>query len=247
MVQLLRAGAFHRGLLALLLTGWVAGPAAAGVLVAPPWVYRSPPWSGDRRASWEALLFAQLEEGDRSWLPRMERLPDGRTRYIYRRRQGQPPLTLPQVQALLRNPPGFQQERRAIMGLLEALGRLGVTVELRPPRLAGAAGEWDPRHRTVRVRPDVPSGGSRDFALVLNHEAIHVAQSCVGGGLRRGPVPLGLPRRLSREAAALLALPLYGRISSRTRRLEEEAFANQEDLSIGRVLLDRHCRVLGTL
>jgi hypothetical protein len=60
-------------------------------------------------------------------------------------------------------------------------------------------------------------------------------------------VPLGLPRRLSREAAALLALPLYGRISSRTRRLEEEAFANQEDLSIGRVLLDRHCRVLGTL
>jgi hypothetical protein len=45
----------------------------------------------------------------------------------------------------------------------------------------------------------------------------------------------------------MLALPLYRHISSRTRRLEEEAFTNQEDLSIGRVLLDRHCRVLTTL
>lgn len=243
MVQLLRHGAFCVGLMALLVAAPGDVPAVAGVLVAPTWLYRSPVVSGEQRAGWEALLFAQLEEGDRSWLPRVQRFADGRTRYSYRRRKGEAPLTLPQVQALLRNPPRFELERRAIVDLLERLGKLGVMVELRAPRLADAAGEWDPTQTTVRVRPDVPGGGSRDFARVLNHEAIHVAQSCQGGGLRRVPVPLGLPRRLSREGAALMAQPLYGRISARTRRLEEEAFANQDDLSIGRILLDRHCRV----
>jgi hypothetical protein len=242
MGRTLRQATLPAALLALLLAVQPDGPALAEVLVAPPWVYRTPEFSTAPRSQWQALLFAQLEEGDRSWLPRVQRRADGRTTYTYRRRPGEAPLTLAQVQALLRNPPRFERERQAIVGLLDTFKALGVTVELRAPRQHGAAGEWDPGLARVRVRPDVPSGGSREFARVLNHEAIHVAQSCLGGGLRRMPVPLGLPRRLSREGSALLAMPLYRTIPPRTRRLEEEAFANQEDLSLGRVLLERHCR-----
>jgi hypothetical protein len=218
------------------------GPAQAGALAPPAWVYRSPTTSGARRASWEALLYAQLDEGDRRWLPRAERLPDGRTRYIYRRRRGEPPLSLAQIQALLRNPPRYEEDRQAIAGLLEQLRSLGVRVELKPARAAGAAGEWDPSRATVRIRPDVAGLGSRAFARVLNHEAIHVAQSCRGGGVRRPPRPLGLSRRLTEETAVLLAAPPYRRIPPLARQMEEEAFAHQDDLSSGRTLLARLCQ-----
>ncbi len=221
-----------------------AAPAAAGsgLLLAPASVRRTPSPSGSLAASWEALLFAQLEEGDRRWQPRLQRLPNGQIRYFYRRRPGEPPLTFPQIQALLRQPPRFDRERQTISELLSQLRHLGVTVELRTPRSPIAAGEWDPSRAALRVRPDVPSAGSRDFARVLNHEVIHVAQSCRGGGVRRAPVPLGLARRLSRDNAKLMDLPLYSRLPARARLLEEEAFANQEDLSLGQALLVRLCR-----
>jgi hypothetical protein len=240
--------------LAALLSLPLAGPAAAGpasagsgqtgsgALLAPVWLRRTLSPQGSPAASWEALLFAQLEEGDRRWQPRVQRLPNGQIRYSYRRRQGEAPLTLPQIQALLRQPLRFDQERQTIRELLVQLRRLGVAIELRTPRSPLAAGEWDPSRATLRVRPDVPAAGSLDFARVLNHEVIHVAQSCRGGGVRRPPVPLGLSRRLSRENAALMDLPLYAHLPARARLLEEEAFANQEDLSIGQVLLVRLCR-----
>jgi hypothetical protein len=93
----------------------------------------------------------------------------------------------------------------------------------------------------VRIRADVPSAGSRLFALVLNHEAIHVAQSCQGGGVRRPPVPLGLSRSLGRQERKLLADPAYRLASPHVLHLEQEAFANQADLSVGRSLLSARC------
>ncbi len=83
--------------LAVLLPGTLrfSGPAQAGALAPPAWVYSSPTTPAAGRAGWEALLYARLDEGDRRWLPRAQRLPDGRTRYIYRRRRGEPPSPLP--------------------------------------------------------------------------------------------------------------------------------------------------------
>jgi hypothetical protein len=190
-----------------------------------------------------AQLFALLDAGDRSRLPRLQRLPNGRLRYIYPRLQGDPPLTLPQIRALLSNPPEYRRERLAIGGLLSQLERLGVDVQLKPPRRGGAAGEWDPRRRVVRIRPDVTRMGSVVFAQVLNHEAIHVAQSCRGGGVSSSPVPLGLTRVLSRVNRQLLSHPLYASAPASVRAVEEEAFANQDQLSLGRAMLASECGV----
>jgi hypothetical protein len=164
-------------------------------------------------------------------------------RYVYPRLQGDPPLTLGQIRALLRNPPDYRRERLAISGLLSQLDRLGVSVHLRPPRRTAAAGEWDPRGKVVRIRPDVTQMGSVIFAQVLNHEAIHVAQSCRGGGISRMPVPLGLSRVLSGVNRQLLRHPLYARAPAEVRAVEEEAFANQDQLSLGRALLAAECGV----
>lgn len=197
------------------------------------------------RPSWDALLFAQLEAGDRRQIPRMQRLPDGRIRYSYKRRHGEPPLNLAQIEALILNPPRYSLERSAIQAMLSQLRGLGVRVELQPPRRYGASGEWDPKAAVVRIAPHVAAMGSQSFALVLNHETIHVAQSCRGGGLRREPVSLGLNRPLNRQSRQLLSHPVYARAPERVLRVEREAFANQDDLSLGRSLLLTYCGASG--
>ena len=186
-------------------------------------------------------LLARLEQADRAWLPRVELLPDGARRYVYKRRAGDPPLSLDQVKQLLRHPPRFEREQQAIRSLLSRLEQSGAVVVLDHPIRRGAAGEWNPRRGELRIRPDVPAKGSQEFARVLNHESIHVAQSCRGGSLHAQPRPLGLPRNLDATARKHLAEPLYAQVSARERRLEEEAYGSQDQLNLGPQLLAVHC------
>ena len=193
-------------------------------------------------AAQEPGLIAQLSAADTSWIPRVEPIPGVGSRYVYKRQAGDPPLSVDQVKQLLRDPPRFDQERMVIQSLLEALRRSGVSVVLGPPRLHGAAGEWDPQRRVLRIRPDVPAKGSREFVRVLNHEAIHVAQSCRGRGwFQERPQLLGLSQRLNASAASHLAEPLYATATPHQQALEVEAYANQDQLDLGAQLLAAHC------
>jgi len=188
-------------------------------------------------------LLERLSEGDRLWEPSVEHLPDGSARYHYRSRAGEARLSLEEVRRRIASPPTYREERRALIRLLHTLQAAGVQLELTPPRKRGAAAEWDAARRTLRIHPSVPDKGSLDFARVLNHEAIHVAQSCRGGGVHAQPVPLGLPRQLDARARQHLAEPLYAKASAQERRLEEEAYASQGQLSLGTQLLEAHCRL----
>jgi len=191
----------------------------------------------------EQGLFAQLGAGDRAWVPRAEPIPGGGTRYVYQKRPDDQPLTLEQIKALMRDPPTFALERAVIRQLLTQMRHSGVTVLLGPPRKQGAAGEWDPVRGVLRIRPDIPAKGSREFARVLNHEAIHVAQSCRNGALSAHPKLLGLSRQVQGAARRHLQEPLYRNSSALERALEEEAYANQENLQLGVRLITAHCRL----
>ena len=194
-------------------------------------------------ASRESMLFSQLEGGDQSWQPRVEVIPGGGTRYVYQRRRGDPPLSLVQIQWLLRHPPSYALERRTIAQLLAVLRRAGALVALGPPRKRGAAGEWEHRRLVLRIRPDVPGKGTREFLRVLNHEAIHVAQSCRRGRIDAAPMLLGLPRQLDAKQRDNLAEPLYASATPEERLLEEEAYANQDKLNLGWQLVQAHCKL----
>jgi len=190
----------------------------------------------------EPGLMAQLKAADASWMPRVEQIPGVGSRYVYKRRSGDPPLTLEQVKQLLQQPPRFEQEQLAVQALLQALRRARVIVALGPPQLLGSAGEWNPHTRVLRIRPDVPAKGSREFAQVLNHEALHVAQSCRGRGMFHEQAQLlGLSQQLTAAARRHLAEPLYAKASREQRALEVEAYANQHQLSLGPQLLATHC------
>ncbi|KEF42719.1 MAG: hypothetical protein ER33_04045 [Cyanobium sp. CACIAM 14] len=191
----------------------------------------------------EGGLLDSLQEADRQWIPTAEPLPGGGIRFLYQRRAGEPELTVPQLQALIRNPPDHGKERRAISHLLGTLEQAGVQVQLVEPRKTGAAGEWDHAARTLRIKPAVVKKGTVDFARVLNHEAIHVAQSCAAGGLRAVPRLLGLSQQVSPELLPHLEDPLYAGASGTEKSLEREAYANQERLPMGATLVRAHCRL----
>ena len=200
------------------------------------------PQNGSRpQSDADDRLLQQLAIADRQWWPRAEPLPGGGTRYVYRRRPGDPELTLGQIKELMRHPPTFARERQRIAELRRALFALGVRLELRQPQKPGAAAEWDPAARTVRLKPAVVAKGSAEFARVLNHEAIHVAQSCRGGGIGAAPQPLGLSQQLPPQLQSVLQDPTYARASTRERELEREAYAHQDQLELGLNLLSLHC------
>lgn len=186
-------------------------------------------------------LLSQLQVADRDWLPKAEPLADGGIRYLYKRRPGDPELSIAEIKALMANPPSHLEERQAISVLLGLLQRRGVAVALSEPIKTGAAAEWDPQQRTLRIRPDVPSRGSIEFARVLNHEAIHVAQSCAAGGLAAQPRPLGIATPLTPALSAQLAEPLYADASADEKVMELEAYAHQDRLGTAQTLLTLHC------
>lgn len=189
----------------------------------------------------ETQLLQSLAVADQQWRPRTQALAGGGTRYVYRKRAGEPDLSLAEIKALIANPPRFEREREQIKALWRHLSVLGVRLTLEEPRKPGAAGEWDPRLRTLRIKSSVVGKGSAEFARVLNHEAIHVAQSCSGGSIGAMPRSLGLPEQLPQSLQTVLQQPTYAKSTARERQLEREAYANQHQLELGLTLLKIHC------
>ena len=234
--------------------GWLLALGAAGIVVPPfldglriedpPAALATvlPPTTAGLEGIDKDTLLRTLAVADAAWTPRAERLGDGRTRYHYKRRSGDPPLSLEQIRGLMANPPTFSRERSAIQELLAVLGKVGVRIQLTEPLKRGAAGEWDPRARTLRIKPTALNNGSVEFAKVLNHEAIHVAQSCRNGHLRAIPRPLGLGEQLPPHLQAVLTDEVYRSAGPLERRLEREAYANQDRLGLGAQLVRSHCR-----
>jgi|688.fasta_scaffold00018_133 hypothetical protein len=186
-------------------------------------------------------LLSQLEDADLQWHPQEEILADGSTRYLYKRREGEPDLSVAELQRLLKSPPTFQQERKDITELLQALKRAGAKVVIEPTLKEGAAAEWDHRASTLRIQPKIIQKGSVDFLRVLSHEAIHVAQSCKAGSLQSKPEALGINVTTRTDILAKLKDPVYSDATQWEQLLEKEAYATQDYPSIVRYHLAKQC------
>ncbi len=209
------------------------------------WIARAPaaPRPGDVVLGSPQLpdLLEQLKLADQNWRPRAVPLAGGGFRYLYLRRADDPLLTIDQIKQRILNPPAFERELQAIAALVPALEGVGVRLLLGPPIRQGATAEWDPAGRTIRIQPAVVKSGSLEFARVLNHEAIHVAQSCRRGSPSASPRLLGLSNNLDPQGQRHLDDPLYARASALERSLEREAYANQQRLDLALSLLESEC------
>ncbi|MEB3257456.1 MAG: hypothetical protein VKN83_03950 [Cyanobacteriota bacterium] len=187
-------------------------------------------------------LLSQLQEADLQWRPEEQVLADGTTRYLYKRRQGEPDLSVAELERLLQSPPTFEQERKEIAELLQALKLAGAKVVLAPTLKEGAAAEWDHQATTLRIQPRIIQKGSVDFLRVLSHEVIHVAQSCKAGSLSSKPEALGIEVNKQPDILSKLNDPVYSKASQWEQLLEKEAFAAQNYSSIARYHLERQCK-----
>ena len=186
-------------------------------------------------------LFDQLKAADERWIPTSHPLADGGIRYEYRRRPGDPELSLEEIKALIDNPPSHAVEMDDIRTLLTDLQRVGVQITVAVPFKPGAAAEWDPTARTIRIEPSALNRGTVDFLRLLTHESIHVAQSCKTGQLRSSPGPLGLPTDMPAELERTVSNAIATNTSSWELQLEREAYANQHRGELGTLLIRRYC------
>jgi len=186
-------------------------------------------------------LFSQLRDADQRWIPTSQPLPDGGIRYEYRRRPGDPELSLAEIKALIAHPPSHASELEAIRTLLTDLQRAGVQIALTNPLKPGAAAEWDPRARTIRIEPQSLDKGTVDFLRLLTPESIHVAQSCSTGQLWATPKLLGLPTQMAAELERTVGNAIASSTSSWEVQLEREAYANQHRGDLGSALIRRYC------
>ncbi|MEB3319290.1 MAG: hypothetical protein VKO39_14270 [Cyanobacteriota bacterium] len=192
-------------------------------------------------------LLSRLENGDAQWQPQEELLPDGSTRFLYKRRSGEPDLSVSELRSLINDPPTFFTEREAILHLLETLRQAGVRVILAPTINKGAAAEWDHREGLMRIQPYVTDKGSIDFLRVLNHEAIHVAQSCRSGYLLARPSPLGISvPKVDQTMRRSLNNPVYTNASHHEKVLELEAYSLQNNSNLARSMVSKECKLSPT-
>ena len=191
-------------------------------------------------------LFIKLENADAQWQPQEELLPDGSTRFLYKRRVDEPDLSVSELRSLINDPPTFHTEREAIINLLETLRQAGVRVMLTPTIKKGAAAEWDHREGVMRIQPHVTEKGSLDFLRVLNHEAIHVAQSCRSGSLVAKPKALGVRLKNENSFRSTFDNPVYANVSSDEKILELEAYSLQNDINKANLLVSKECKVTQT-
>ena len=141
-----------------------------------------------------------MDKGDHKFKPEVMIDNLGNKRYRYKLKKGEQAKTPKQIEEYaIKMKKEITIYRETIKFLLKELKDIGVTVAIGDPRKSDAAAVWIPKKQTIKISPIKMEQGSLAVLRVLNHEAIHVAQSCKNGGINYRVTPLGVdisPRKI---------------------------------------------------
>ena len=86
-------------------------------------------------------------------------------------------------------------------------------------------------------------GASRKaFAKAINHEIIHIIQSCIGGNISKEPTLIGLKINNKKKIVKRhLNTPIYADISNNIFELEVEAYSYQDNLDFSLKAFTKYC------
>ena len=130
---------------------------------------------------------------------------------------------------------------KSVEQIIQRLQLLQVSVVVLEPDQALARGEWNYRRREIRLHPLLLKSGLNAFSKTLNHEVIHVVQSCSGGKVTGYPRPIGLPSNPSKAVQEKLMKPPYVDQSPTVLELEMEAFMHQNRSDLVSEMLVQFC------
>ena len=104
--------------------------------------------------------------------------------------------------------------------------------------LGAVGGAWDPSDGTIKLSAEGLTYES--FVQILNHEGIHMAQSCHAGGLTSNSIPIGLP--ITPEGLMRLEQYRIDNPAYYASKVEREAYSNDNrPPSEIAQLIDDHC------
>lgn len=126
-----------------------------------------------------------------------------------------------------------------IAGQVNTLESLGIDVVVGDPSIDGASAEWDSSSRTMTISAETMNQGSGAVLQAMNHEAVHVAQSCNAGGVGSGGAALGIGT--SGEAALALQHEVYEGASEEEKQMEMEAYTLTNQAGAGIDAAVQHC------
>ena len=126
-----------------------------------------------------------------------------------------------------------------IAGQVSTLESLGIEVVVGDPSIEGASAAWDAASRTMTISSETMQKGSGAVLQAINHEAVHVAQSCKAGGVGSAGAALGIGT--SGEAALALQHEVYEGVSEEEKQMELEAYTLTNQAGAGVDAAVRHC------
>ena len=126
-----------------------------------------------------------------------------------------------------------------IAGQVSTLERLGIEIVIGNPSIDGASAEWDAASRTMTISSATMQQGAGAVLQAMNHEAVHVAQSCKAGGVGTAGKALGIGT--SGAAAQALQHEVYESVSREEKQLELEAYTLTNQTGAGINAAVDHC------
>ena len=150
-----------------------------------------------------------LKKADKRNSPKIITNPDSSKSIIYKKSNFQKELSQKELIYLIKNPRNFYQEQLFVEESLKFLNRLGISVFLLELHDEKGSAYWLPKKQIIKIDSKTLNAGTLTFAKILNHEMIHVAQSCKGGSINSFPKLIGLNEKLNKEKKYLLSCEVY--------------------------------------
>ena len=126
-----------------------------------------------------------------------------------------------------------------IAGQVSTLESLGIEIVVGNPSIDGASAEWDTASRTMTISSATMQQGAGAVLQAMNHEAVHVAQSCKAGGVGTAGKALGIGT--SGAAAQALQHEVYESVSEEEKQMELEAYTLTNEPGAGINAAVDHC------
>lgn len=126
-----------------------------------------------------------------------------------------------------------------IASQVNTLEGLGIEIVVGIPSIDGASAEWNAGSRTMTISRATMQQGSSAVLQAMNHEAVHIAQSCKAGGVGTAGTPLGVGT--SGGAAQALQHDVYKGVSEAEKQMELEAYTLTNKAGAGINAAVEHC------
>ena len=184
-----------------------------------------------------------MDRGDNKLRPQVIIDELGSKRYRYIATKGEGSKTREQVEREAEEiEKKISTSRKRTKNLLKMLRDVGVTVAIGNPGRAGAAAVWSPKIQTIKISRQKMEEGSQAVLRVLNHEGIHVAQSCKNGGINYKPIPLGLKLSPTEIYKTQIGSKIYEKSSRKVKKLEKEAYSYEFSNRATIYLIEKECK-----